>query len=370
MEATVPALADAAAAVCGVSAPGSVLASQVCNGKKVSDHHAIVPTRSAAAADLAALPLGEREVLRLVSQALLRAVCSPCRYAETAIAVDCGGNRFTVKGKLVLDQGWKAYAEPAKESVLPDGLTEGQTLTVEAVRVKEGKTTPPKHFTEDTILNSMETAGAGDMPEDAERKGIGTPATRAGILEKLVSSGLVERKKSKKITNLIPTQAGNSLITVLPEALQSPLLTAEWEHRLGEVERGELDSAVFMAGIAALVSELVETYQRVPGAETLFPSGRERIGTCPRCGGDVTESKKGFFCENPECKFALWKDNRFFAAKKKTLTKATAAALLKDGRVKLKGCVSEKTGKTYDAVAVLDDTGGKYVNFKLVFDNG
>lgn len=255
-------------------------------------------------------------MLRLVSQALLRAVCSPCRYAETSIAVDCGGNRFTAKGKLVLDQGWKAYAEPAKESVLPDGLTEGQALTVEAVRVKEGKTTPPKHFTEDTILSSMETAGAGDMPEDAERKGIGTPATRAGILEKLVSSGLVERKKSKKITNLIPTQAGNSLITVLPEALQSSLLTAEWEHRLGEVERGELDSAAFMAGIAALVSELVETYQRVPGAETLF-SGRERIGTCPRCGGDVTEGKKGFFCENPECKFALWKDNRFLPPRKR-----------------------------------------------------
>ena len=369
MENSVPALVDAAASTYGVDAPGTVLASQVCNSKKVSDHHAIVPTNSAATADLAALPLGEREVLRLVSLSLLRAVCPFCRYAETVIAVDCGGNRFTAKGKLVLDQGWKAYAEPAKESVLPDGMTEGQALAVENVRVKEGKTTPPKHFTEDSILASMETAGAGDMPEDAERRGIGTPATRAGILEKLVSSGLVERKKAKKITNLIPTQAGNSLITVLPEALQSPLLTAEWEHRLGEVERGTLAPEDFMDGIAALVSELVETYQRVPGAETLFPSDKESIGPCPRCGGAVTESKKGFFCNNSACRFVLWKENRFFSAKKKTLTKAIAASLLKSGSVKLKGCVSEKTGKTYNAIVTLEDDGEK-TNYKMVFDNG
>jgi len=219
------------------------------------------------------------------------------------------------------------------------------------------------------ILASMETAGAGDMPEDAERKGIGTPATRAGILEKLVSSGLVERKKAKKITNLIPTQAGSSLITVLPEALQSPLLTAEWEHRLGEVERGMLAPEDFMDGIAALVTELVATYQPVSGWEVLFPSDKERVGTCPRCGGAVTESKKGFFCESPNCRFVLWKDSKFFSAKKKTLTKPVAASLLKDGKVRLKGCWSEKTGKTYDATVVLEDN-GEQVNYKLVFDNG
>ena len=371
MGSTVPDLVSAAVAVCGLDVPGEILSSQVCNSKKVTDHHAIVPTRGAASADIAVLPLGEREVLRLVSLALLRAVCPPCRCAETTVTAECGGHSFTAKGKVLLDVGWKAYAdgELSKDSVLPDGLTEGQTLTVDTVQVKQGKTTPPKHFTEDSILASMETAGAGDMPEDAERKGIGTPATRAGILEKLVSSGLVERKKAKKITNLLPTQAGNSLITVLPEVLQSPLLTAEWEHRLGEVERGTLASEDFMDGIAALVTELVTTYQPVSGWEVLFPSNKESIGVCPRCGGAVTESKKGFFCEKNDCRFVLWKDSKFFSAKKKTLTKSVAAALLKNGQVKLKGCWSEKTGKTYDATVVLEDDGER-TNYKLVFDNG
>ena len=208
-----------------------------------------------------------------------------------------------------------------------------------------------------------------DMPEDAERRGIGTPATRAAILEKLVTSGLVERKKAKKITNLLPTQAGSSLVTVLPEALQSPLLTAEWEQRLGEVERGTLAPEDFMDGITALVHDLVRDYQPVSGWEVLFPPDREAVGPCPRCGGAVTESKKGFFCENRDCRFVLWKDSKFFSAKKKQLTKSIAASLLKDGRVKLTGCFSEKTGKTYDATAVLEDDGTK-TNYKLVFDNG
>ena len=371
MENTVPDLVSAAAAVCGLDVPGEILSAQVCSNKKVTDHHAIVPTRGAASADLAALPMGEREVLRLVSLALLRAVCPPSRCAETTVTAECGGHSFTAKGKVLLDMGWKVYAggEPSQDSTLPDEVTEGMTLAVEAVQVKQGKTAPPKHFTEDSILASMETAGAGDMPEDAERKGIGTPATRAGILEKLVSSGLVERKKAKKITNLLPTQAGSSLITVLPEALQSPLLTAGWEHRLGEVERGTLAPEDFMDGIAALVTELVATYQPVSGWEVLFPSDKERVGTCPRCGGAVTESKKGFFCESPNCRFVLWKDNKFFSAKKKTLTKSVVASLLKGGKVRLKGCWSEKTGKTYDATVVLEDNGER-ANYKLVFDNG
>ena len=369
MEGTVPALVSAAAVICGVRATGTVLASQVCDSRKVTDHHAVVPTEGAATADLSALPMGEHEILRLVSLALIRAVCPPHRYAETSLTVECGGHRFTAKGKVVLDMGWQACAAFPKDAALPDGLADGQTLAVDAVQVKEGKTTPPKHFTEDTILQSMETAGAGEMPEDAERKGIGTPVTRAAILEKLVDTGLVERKKAKKISNLLPTQAGSSLVTVLPEVLQSPLLTADWEQRLGEVERGELSPEDFMAGIAAMVDELVKTYQPVPGAAVLFPSDKESVGPCPRCGGAVIESKKGFFCENRECRFVLWKDSKFFTAKKKTLTKATAAALLKKGRVKLTGCFSEKTGKTYDATVVLEDDGTK-TNYKLVFGNG
>ena len=225
--------------------------------------------------------------------------------------------------------------------------------------VKEGKTTPPKHFTEDLLLNAMETAGKEDMPEDAERKGIGTPATRAGIIEKLISAGFAERKSAKKAVHLIPSAAGVSLITVLPEQLQSPLLTAEWEHRLKEIERGETDADAFLAGISEMVSSLVRECVPVEGAETLFPSGRPVVGKCPRCGADVTESKNGYFCERRSCKFGLWRDNRFLTAKKISLTKKMASSLLKDGRTYASGIFSEKTGKTYDAFIVLEDDGTK-----------
>ena len=213
----------------------------------------------------------------------------------------------------------------------------------------------------------MESAGKEDMPDDAERKGIGTPATRSGIIEKLVSSGFVERKKSKKVVNLLPTSTGTALITVLPEQLQSPQLTAEWEHRLKEIECGELVPDSFMDGITAMLGELMQTYKPIPGAEVLFPSGREVVGKCPRCKADVTETPKGFFCENSACSFALWKNSKFFTAKKKTLTKTLAATLLKDGRAPLKGCYSEKTKKTYDAVAVLEDDGTKTA-YRLEFE--
>ena len=233
--------------------------------------------------------------------------------------------------------------------------------------IKEGKTSPPKHFTEDTLLSAMETAGKDDMPEDAKRKGLGTPATRAGILEKLVSTGFLERKKSKKTVQLMPSHDAVSLITVLPEQLQSPLLTAEWEYRLGEIERGQMAPEDFMAGISAMLQELVRTYRMIKGTEYLFTPSREVVGKCPRCGGDVAELQKGFFCQNEGCKFAIWKNNKWWAAKKKQPTKAVVTALLKDGRARITGCYSEKTGKTYDATVVLEDD-GQYANFKLEFD--
>ena len=213
----------------------------------------------------------------------------------------------------------------------------------------------------------METAGKDDMPEDAERQGLGTPATRAGILEKLVSTGFLERKKSKKTVQLMPSHDAVSLITVLPEQLQSPLLTTEWEHRLSEIERGELSPEDFMGGIAAMLKELVGTYQVIKGTEYLFTPPREVVGKCPRCGGDVAELQKGFFCQTESCKFAIWKNNKWWAAKKKQPTKALVTALLKDGRTRITGCYSEKTGKTYDATVVLEDD-GRYANFKLEFD--
>ena len=366
MVSSVPAYIAAAASVYGVEEPVTINAKQVCDSNKVSDHHAVIPTVSAGKIEPESLPLGEREVLKLVARGLLIAVSDAYRYAETTVTLDCGGHSFTAKGKTVLSSGWKAYVREQKEAALPE-LTEGQTIPVAAAVIKEGQTAPPRHYTEDTILSSMETAGVKEMPEDTERKGIGTPATRAAILEKLVSSGFVERRKSKKTTTLIPSALGTALITVLPEALQSPLLTAEWEHRLKEIERGELASEEFMESIASMLRELIQSYKSIPGAEVLFPSEHERVGKCPRCGKNVVEKKDGFFCEDRKCGFALWKNSRFFTAKKKQLTKTIAAALLKDGRARLTGCRSEKTGKTYDATVLMTDD-GKQTSFELKFD--
>lgn len=368
MEDSISGLVPSAAAVCGVASPTTIHAKQVCNNKKVTDHHAIVPTVSAGKTDLMSLPLGEREVLKLAAKGLLRAISEAHRYAETVITVECAGHSFTAKGKTVLVPGWKSYEQEQMEaaSTLPD-VAEHQPISVSDAAVKTGKTTPPKHFTEDTLLSAMESAGKEDMPDDAERKGIGTPATRSGIIEKLVSSGFVERKKSKKVVNLLPTSTGTALITVLPEQLQSPQLTAEWEHRLKEIERGEIVPDSFMDGITAMLGELMQTYKPILGAEVLFPSEHEIVGKCPRCKADVTETPKGFFCENRACSFALWKNSKFFTAKKKTLTKTLAATLLKDGRAPLKACYSEKTKKTYDAVAVLEDDGTKTA-YRLEFE--
>ena len=354
-------------------------AAQVINDKKVTDHHAVIPTRNIQGADLSGLPAGEKAVLELVALRLLCAVAQPYTFAETVVVVECAGSEFTAKGRTVKNQGWRAMdaayrasmknAEPDKDTedkALPE-LAEGQELPVSGAAVKEGKTTPPKHFTEDTLLSAMETAGKDDMPENAERKGLGTPATRAGILEKLVSTGFLERKKSKKTVQLLPSHDAISLITVLPEQLQSPLLTAEWEYRLGEIERGELSPEDFMAGISAMLRELVETYQVIKGTEYLFSPPREVVGKCPRCGGEVAEMQKGFFCQNEGCKFAIWKNSKWWEMKRKQPTKAIVTALLKNGRAHVNGLYSEKSGKTYDATVVLEDD-GKYANFKLEFD--
>ena len=352
-------------------------AAQVINDKKVTDHHAVIPTRNLQGADLSSLPVGEKAVLELVALRLLCAVAQPYIFAETAVVVECAGAEFTAKGRTVKDHGWRALdaayraglknVEPETEDKALPELSEGQTLPLSGATVKEGKTTPPKHFTEDTLLSAMETAGKDDMPEDAERKGLGTPATRAGILEKLVSTGFLERKKSKKQVQLLPSHDAVSLITVLPEQLQSPLLTAEWEYRLGEIERGELAPEDFMAGISAMLKELVGTYQAIKGTEYLFSPSHEVVGKCPRCGGEVAEMQKGFFCQTESCKFAIWKNNKWWEMKHKQPTKAIVTALLKDGRAHVRGLYSEKTGKTYDATVVLADD-GQYANFKLEFD--
>ena len=354
---------------------------RVTDNSKVTDHHAIIPTAEIARTDLTVFPSGERDVLTLIIARLLSATAQVHRFEAVTAILDCQARSFTAKGKTVLQAGWKEverlYRMGLKQFKPEDDentdvslpmLQEGQIFETVSASVREGKTSPPKHYTEDSLLAAMETAGAEDMPEDAERKGLGTPATRAATLEKLVSAGFVQRKKKQ----LIPTEKGTNLILVLPDNIKSPMLTAEWESMLKQVERGELDAESFMEQIADMSRTLVKEHtapeERFAG---LFPdakgNGREAVGTCPRCGGTVYEGKKGFFCDNRDCAFVLWKDNKFFSGKKKSITKSVAASLLKEGRVSMSGLYSEKTGNTYDAVVVLDDTGGKYVNFKLEF---
>ena len=383
MAETVSAVARLAAGLPLFSAVGGFTpdVAAVISDKDVSDHHAIIPTLELAKQEVSLLPAGERNLFILVCCKLLCALAAPHVYETVSAVFTCGEHTFTAKGKEVVSQGWKEierlFRSSLKEKPEDDledvatlpALSQGQIFDHVAATITEHFTTPPKPYTEDTLLSAMEHAGTEDMPDDVERKGLGTPATRASIIEKLVSSGFVERRKSKKITNLLPTSTGTALITVLPEQLQSPQLTAEWEHRLKEIERGEIAPDSFMDGIAAMLNELVQTYKPIPGVEVLFPSGREVVGKCPRCGAEVTESQKGFFCENRSCAFVLWKNSRFFAAKKKALTKSLAAALLKNGRAPLKGCYSEKTGKTYDASVLLEDDGQR-AGYKLVFDNG
>lgn len=354
---------------------------RVTDDSKVTDHHAIIPTVEIARTDLSELPSGERDVLTLLAVRLLCATTQANRFEAVTAILDCQGHTFTAKGKTILQSGWKEVERIHRMSIkqsetehrenedaaLPV-LKEGQTFETVSASLREGKTSPPKHYTEDTLLSAMETAGAEDMPDDAERKGLGTPATRAATLEKLVSAGFVQRKKKQ----LIPTEKGRNLIAVLPDNIKSPILTAEWESMLKQVEHGELSATSFMDQIADMSRTLVKEHTAPEERfADLFPSSRETaheaVGVCPRCGAPVYEGKKGFFCDNRECSFALWKDNRFFSSKKKSITKSVAAALLKEGRISMSGLYSEKTGKTYDAEVILDDTGGKYVNFKLEF---
>ena len=345
------------------------------NDGKVSDHHAIIPTLELEKADLSALPVGERNILLLVCRELLCVVAEPFVYETVTATFTCGGQTFTAKGRHVLSLGWKDIdrifraslkEEPedeAEPAALPD-FTEGQTFDQVEASVTEHFTTPPKVHTEDTLLSAMENAGKEDIPEDAERRGLGTPATRAAILEKLVAAGFVERKGK----SLIPTKAGINLVTVLPDTLTSPMLTAEWEQKLTGIARGEADPVSFMAGISEMTRELVKNYSHISEeGQKLFAPERETVGLCPRCGKPVYEGKKNFYCSDRSCQFVLWKDDRFWTSRKKELTKKMAGDLLKKGRTSVKGMWSEKKGASYDAVVVLDDTGEKYVRFKLEF---
>ena len=348
---------------------------RVLNSKKVSDHHAIIPTAEFVKQGFTGLAESECKLMNLVCAKLLCAVAVPHEYETVAAVFSCAGNEFTAKGKTVLIPGWieidlrcratlKADTEEEVLNALPE-LAEGQNFSV-TTDILEHFTSPPKAYTEDTLLSAMERAGAEDMPEEAERKGLGTPATRAAILEKLVQMGFVQRKGKQ----LVPTKDGINLAVVLPESLTSPILTAEWENRLTEIAKGKADADEFMAEIEAQVRQLVKTYSCISAdKQNLFQSERVIIGKCPRCGENVYEGKKNFYCGNRSCQFVMWKNDRFFEQRKKAFTPKIAAALLKNGKAKVKGLYSEKTGKTYDATVLLADTGGKYVNYRIARDS-
>ena len=346
---------------------------RILNSKKVSDHHAILPTAEFVKQGFTGLAESECKLMNLVCSKLLCAVAAPHKYETVTAVFSCAGNEFTAKGKTVLVPGWKEIDQRFRSTMKADGeeetealntlpeLAEGQSFRVTST-VSEHFTSPPKAYTEDTLLSAMERAGAEDMPEEAERKGLGTPATRAAILEKLVQMGFVQRKGKQ----LVPTKDGINLAVVLPESLTSPVLTAEWENRLTEIAKGNADADEFMAEIEAQVRQLVKTYSCISAdKQSLFQSERVIIGKCPRCGENVYEGKKNFYCGNRGCQFVMWKNDRFFEQRKKAFTPKIAAALLKNGKAKVKGLYSEKTGKTYDATMLLVDTGGKYVNYRV-----
>ena len=344
---------------------------RVLNSKKVSDHHAILPTAEFVKQGFTGLAESECELMNLVCSKLLCAIAAPHEYETVTAVFSCAGNEFTAKGKTVLVPGWKEIDQRFRSTLKADTeeevlnalpkLAEGQSFFVTA-DVSEHFTSPPKAYTEDTLLSAMERAGAEDMPEEAERKGLGTPATRAAILEKLVQMGFVQRKGKQ----LVPTKDGINLAVVLPESLISPALTAEWENHLTEIAKGNADPDEFMAEIEAQVRQLVKTYSCISAdKQNPFQSERVIIGKCPRCGENVYEGKKNFYCGNRGCQFVMWKNDRFFEQRKKAFTPKIAAALLKDGKAKVKGLYSEKTGKIYDATVLLADTGGKYVNYRV-----
>ena len=375
MAASLPGLVTDTGKAFAVEEPIPIHVQQVINGSKVTDHHALLPTKSMANADLAALPAGERNVLRLIAARLLCAVGEPHRYAETTLTTICAGEEFSAKGKVVLSEGWKTVERKMlgdllgkqKEAVVLPDVKEQSQCSVAGAELKEGQTSPPKPYTEDTLLSAMQAAGADSMPEGVERQGIGTPATRAATIEKLVQKGFLERKGNKKTKVLLPTDKGKALITVMPEEIQSPEMTVDWETKLLRIERGEMEPETFMTEIKEMISSLVTTTEARKGANALMKN--KIIGVCPNCGANVVEREKGWFCESNPCRFVLWKDNAFFKRLGKRLDAHVVDKLLRDGRVRLKDCKSAK-GKTYNATVLLSCEADGRGKFSLEFEGG
>ena len=391
MESMIHDLAGKMAAKFGYTRKMVVHPKQVIKNSKVSDHHAIIPTVNVADAEFGELPSGEQKVLSLITARLLSALGNPAVRNEVDVEFTCADTVFRAKAKNIREKGWrdiqewimggsaestdsendrKEKSENADMLACIATLTNGKSYPLQNPKMEEGKTTPKKHFTEDSLLSAMERAGADEMPDEVERKGIGTSATRAATIEKLVRIGFVERKGNKKTKYLLPTHKGVALITVMPEQIQSPSMTAEWEQKLLDVEKGAFRDAEFMNEIEGMITELVRTYKIIEDAEALMHPVLEEIGTCPCCGRHVVERQKGYSCENRQCNFVLWKQNRFFEALGKKMTKPVAIKLLSDGKVALKGCKSKKTGKTYDTTVIMTVDEKQRAVFELNFEKG
>ena len=357
-------------------------AGRVINDSKVTDHHAILPTRHLKDADLRILSNGERKILTLVTIRAASAISPPCRFDETVIRMTCGGEAFSLKGRTVTDKGWHMIEEQLippktrKKESDTGAFREGSRIPLDKASLNEGRTSPPAGYSEDTLLHSMETAGNGGtdadgsetarIPEDAERRGLGTSATRAGIIEKLVKKGFLARSREKKKLLLKATDKGTALITVMPELIQSVALTADWEEKLLQIERGEYSPDRFMQEIEQMVTELVSTYEAAGDPEILLPS-RRVIGKCPHCGSDIIETGKGWKCTGRDCRFMVWKENAYFNSIGISLTEKMAEDLISNGRILVNSCLSKKSGKRYAAVITLETGPDGTVHYSMTF---
>ena len=345
------------------------------NPSKVSDHHAIIPTSQIRSADQKALKTKERNILYLIESRFLMATSRAYVYESHKCEVQCEGILFHMLSHRIKQEGFKAierkmYLFFGKK--LPEEIHQMAEIRLLEdygpcrAEVQEKWTQPPRQFTEDTLLQAMERAGNEDLAEDTEKKGIGTPATRAGIIEKLISSGFVSRDKK----NLVPTNDGNVLITILPDEIKSPAMTAQWEMQLNQIARGEADAGGFLQGIIRMLKELISRYSGVSEKQKeQFSHGtkKESLGSCPRCGRPVYEGQKNFYCSDRKCQFALWKNDRFFESQGKKMDAGTVKKLLAKGKIHYKDLHSQKTGRTYEATVVMADFGEGYVKFNLEF---
>ena len=327
----------------------------VINNSKVTDHHAILPTMQGAKCNKAKLSETKQKILSLIIWKLVQAVQPPFIYEDVLVTVCCQGQNFTAKYKEILQPGYTAkpvpFAEPEKDKdvPLPKKMEQGMVLPVVRAEKKQGFTSPPKVYTEDTLLSAMETAGNKEFEKDTEKKGLGTPATRAAILEKLVSSGYVQRKGKQ----MIPTEDGVAAIRNIPDYLKSASMTAEWENDLLRMERGEIKPHDFMQGIHGLLDKMLADLRQIPTVAAAPYYNKVSVGSCPVCGNPVHESKLSFCCADRSCKFALWKESRYLSSMRKTLDKKMAVDLLKKGRTHVKDFYSAKKDKTFAADLVM-----------------